>query len=173
MLVRVLSKKILQTVPQMITVLAGLAAFNCMCFGTSDWIGLGISCEPIDIAGGGFFLDVIWNVALIRLENLGALKACPMLSVGPLPLRIRMWTLDAFLVAEFPWREFTLRAGLGYGLVFGIEGFQLLHRSTVFLLSLSDISLLRDLRMYVQLRIRGEGFFASPGFGVQLIFNSE
>jgi hypothetical protein len=154
----------------MIVVLAGLIAFYWMCLGASDWVGFGISCEPIDIKGGGFFFDVIWNAPLTRLGNIGFLKACPMFSVGPLPLRASMCTVDAFLVAEFPWSEVTFRAGLGYGLVFWIEGFQLVHKSTVFLLAFSDIHLLKNLQMYAQLRIRGEGFFASPGFGIQLTF---
>ena len=158
------------TVSRANLILAGLITLCLDCFCASDWVGFGISCEPIDIKGGGFFFDVIWNVTLIRLENIGFLKACPMFSVGPLPLRASMWTLDGFIVAEFPGLDFALRAGLGYGLVFWIEGLQLVHRSTVFLLSLSNITLLKDLRIYAQLRIRGGEFFASPGFGVQLIF---
>ncbi len=147
--------------------LAGLVSLDC--FTAKGWLGTGISCEPVDIRGGGFFADIMWNARLFDLGDLGYISARPMFSVGPLPLRVQWFIMDGFFIAEFPFRDFTLYAGAGFGIVFS-TAWQVTNRSVVTVVGLSNVSLGERLQMYVQIRVRGEGFFASPGFGIQWEF---
>lgn len=135
----------------------------------SHWLGAGISCEPVDISGGGFFADVMWNVTVLDLGGAAHLSLRPMFGVGPLPLEVSLLIFDAFAVFEFRLERLTLFAGVGYGVAYGIRGG--LHSSGILTtLGLSGVPLADALRMYVQIRTRGTGFFLSPGFGLQFRF---
>ena len=134
-----------------------------------SWVGFGVSCEPVDIGGGGFFFDVAWNMELLALGEIGTLSARPMFGLGPLPLRMRWFILDALFVAEFPQEKFVFYAGAGYGVIISLQ-LELLSKSLVAVVGLSHISLAEDLQMYAHVKVRGEGFFASPGLGLQWHF---
>lgn len=68
----------------------------------TSWIGLGVSCEPVDITGGGFFADITWNMKLLSLGEIGTLSIRPMFGLGPLPLQMKWVVLDALFMVELP-----------------------------------------------------------------------
>lgn len=129
-------------------------------------LGTGISCEPVDIGGGGFFLDVIGNIVL--LDTFATFHLRPVFSIGPLPLRVSRLILDGIVVVEFPLEDFTLFAGAGMGAVF-TEHWRHLHTSWVTIVG-ATVALDESLSLFVQVRTRGIGFFVSPGVGVEMSF---
>jgi disulfide bond formation protein DsbB len=126
---------------------------------------VGLSAEPLDISGGGFFLDVSMDLPLAEVKS-ASLSLRPTFSVGPLPLHISFFVVDAFGVLCLPLRGLTLFAGVGPGMVFS-TAWRSLSWSVVTIAGVEDITILGDLRVYFQFKVRGAGFFLSPGFGVE------
>lgn len=129
-------------------------------------IGAGISCEPVDIGGGGFFLDITGNIPF--LDTFATFSLRPIFSVGPLPLQVSRFILDGMVVAEFSLERFTPFVGAGIGFVF-TERWRQLHTSWVTIVG-AQVVLDEGLYMVVQVRTRGIGFFVSPGVGLKLSF---
>lgn len=136
----------------------------------AGWLGVGISCEPLDISGGGFFAEVMWNEPLLDLGRVGRISLRPVFGIGPLPLNASWILLDAFAVWEYPLTGFNLFAGVGYGLIYDFRGGRLEHSDVIATFGLSDVPLAGGLRMFVHIRTRGIGFFISPGVGLKFGF---
>jgi|GEM_PF-2098868 len=134
------------------------------------WLGVGISCEPLDISGGGFFAEVMWNAPIHNLGRIGRISLRPVFGIGPLPLNASWVLLDAFAVWEYPLAGFNLFAGVGYGLIYDFRGGRLEHSDVIATFGLSDVPLAGGLRMFAHLRTRGIGFFLSPGVGLKFGF---
>ena len=128
--------------------------------------GIGISCEPLDIAGGGFFLDVIGNIVL--WDTFATFRLRPIFTIGPLPLQVSRFILDIMVVAEFPLERFTLFAGAGLGVIF-TDQWRELHTGWVSAVG-ATVALDEGLTLFAQVRTRGIGFFISPGVGLELSF---
>ena len=69
-----------------IGVLVTVLTFGGDVYGTR--LGVGVSSEPLDIAGGGFFLDSDLDVPLLSLGSEMSVSLRPTFSVGPLPLNV-------------------------------------------------------------------------------------
>jgi len=135
----------------------------------SVWAGslqIGVSAEPLDIAGGGFFLDASTDLILAE-GKVATFVVRPALTLGPLPLNASVWGVDLFAVLAVPLDGVTLFAGVGPGFLFWFSP-ATVSWSVVSTFGMSGIRILDTLEVYVQCKLRGAGFFVSPGFGVEL-----
>ena len=130
--------------------------------------GIGFSSEPFDIAGGGFFLDIIGDILL--WDTFATFHLCPIFSIGPfgpLPPRVSRFILDIMVVAEFPLERFTLFAGAGMGAIF-TERWREVYTGWVSAAG-ATVAINEGLTLFAQVRMRGIGFL-SPGAGFRLSF---
>ena len=127
-------------------------------------LGVGVSSEPLDISGGGFFLDSDLDVPLLSLGSEMSISLRPTFGVGPLPLNVRLFIFDVYAVLGLRFEGLGAYAGIGPGFVFATD-FDFLSWSLVAIAGLDNIRLTDRLRLYIQIKIR-ERFFISPGFGL-------
>ena len=129
-----------------------------------EW-GIGISSEPMDISGGGFFLDsyIDWN--LLDIEDLGSLSLRPSFGIGPLPINARVIFLDMLGVMSMSLGDVGVYFGMGpsFMLSTNLRWSQL---DAVGIAGLDGISITESITVYIQVKIRGTGFFISPGVGI-------
>jgi len=127
-------------------------------------LGVGVSSEPLDIAGGGFFLDSDLDVPLLGLGSEMSVSLRPTFSLGPLPLNMQLFIFDVYAVLGLRFEGLGAYAGIGPGFVFTTD-FDFSSWSVVAIAGLEDIRLTDRWRLYIQIKIR-ERFFVSPGFGL-------
>jgi len=129
-----------------------------------EW-GIGVSSEPMDIAGGGFFVDsyIDWN--LLDIEDLGSASLRPSFGVGPLPINARVIFLDMLGVMSMSLGDVGVYFGMGpsFMLSTNLRWSQL---DAVGIVGLDGISVTDFITVYIQVKIRGSGFFISPGVGI-------
>jgi hypothetical protein len=133
-----------------------------------EW-GLGVSSEPADISGGGFFLDVSWDVRLFTGVGRSGLTIRPCISIGPLPIRVRFVVLDTYVIWDLDLDGLSGYVGAGPGVVM-TTGLNLYSHSVVAVVGLCGIMITDSIELYVQAKLRSEGFFLSPGLGILLEF---
>ncbi len=131
-----------------------------------EW-GIGVSSEPMDIAGGGFFLDSYIDWDLLSVEDLGSLSLRPSLGVGPLPLNARVIFLDMLGVFSMSLGDVGVYFGIGPSYMLATD-FNWSQLDAVGIVGLDGISITGSITVYVQVKIRGSGFFISPGVGIVL-----
>jgi len=149
-----------------VKVIAGLLVMVLM-FGGAVYgarLGVGVSSEPLDIAGGGFFLDSDLDVPLLSLGSEMSISLRPTFSVGPLPLNMQLLIFDVYAVLGLRFEDMGAYAGIGPGFVFTTD-FDFSSWSVVAIAGLDNIRLTDRWRLYIQIKIR-ERFFVSPGFGL-------
>jgi len=145
--------------------LAALLALTAPVYGAS--FDVGVSSEPLDISGGGFFLDTSLDVHLLNLDSEVRAGLRPTFSLGPLPLNMRLFVIDLYATLGFRLEDLHAYVGVGPGFIFDTD-FDFSSWSLVSIVGLEDIRLSDNLRLYIQVKVRGEGFFISPGFGLVL-----
>lgn len=126
--------------------------------------GLGVSSEPMDISGGGFFADayVDWN--LLALEEIGELGLRPSFGIGPLPINPQVLFLDIMGVLHVRLGEIGCFVGIGPSFMLSTS-FHWSDLDIAGIAGLDRISITESITMYVQIKIRGSRFFVSPGVG--------
>lgn len=127
-------------------------------------LGVGVSSEPLDIAGGGFFLDSDLDVPMLSLGSEMSVSIRPTFTVGPLPLNVQLFITDVYAILGLRFEGLGVYAGIGPGFVFTTH-FHFSSWSVVGVAGIDNIRLTDTLRLYIQAKIRG-GFFISPGFGL-------
>ncbi len=126
---------------------------------------VGVSSEPQDIWGGGFFLDTSLDVHLLDLDSEVCAGLRPTFSLGPLPLNMQLFVIDLYATLGLQLEDLRAYVGVGPGFIFDTD-FDFSSWSIVGITGLEDIRLTDNLRLYIQVKVRGEGFFISPGFGL-------
>jgi len=78
----------------------------------SQW-GVGISSEPMDIAGGGFFMDSYIDVPMIAFQDVTSLSLKPSLGLGPLPVNPQVLFLDLLVALSLSIGDISTYVGAG------------------------------------------------------------
>jgi hypothetical protein len=131
-----------------------------------EW-GIGISSEPLDIRGGGFFLDSYIDWDVLTVDELGYLSFRPSLGLGPLPLNARVIFLDLLGVFSMSLGNVGVYFGIGPGYMLSTN-FNWSELDAVGIVGLDGISITDSITVYIQVKVRGSGFFISPGVGFVL-----
>lgn len=126
--------------------------------------GIGISSEPMDISGGGFFLDSYIDWDLLTVEDMGSLSLRPSFGIGPLPINARVLFLDMLGVFSMSLGNVGLYFGIGPGFMLS-TAFAWSQLDAVLIAGLDGISITDSITVYIQVKVRGAGFFISPGVG--------
>lgn len=138
-------------------------------------LGAGVSSEPVDISGGGFFLDIIGDAPLWSPFSLHTT-----FSVGPLPVEPSFFFLDGTFVMGFPLEEFRLYAGAGAGLGHHEDKGLFLMRNMVVGVKMA---LAENFQLFAQAKLRSFRIcystlfgrtciksFVAPGWGIEFSF---
>jgi len=133
-----------------------------------EW-GIGISSEPMDIAGGGFFLDSFVEIPLVGLRDLADLGLRASFGLGPLPIDPRVLFLDAFVVWRLDIGELNAYVGLGPSFMVSTS-FVWTDLDAQVIVGIDGIRITEPVTIYIEVKIRGTGFFMSPGVGVVFDF---
>jgi len=128
-----------------------------------EW-GIGISSEPMDISGGGFFLDSYIDWDLLAVEDIGRVSLRPSFGVGPLPINARVLFLDMLGVFSMSLGDVGVYFGIGPSFMLSTN-FAWSQLDAVGIAGLDGISITDSITVYIQVKVRGSGFFISPGVG--------
>ena len=148
---------------RMMWAVIGILLMVSMMGSAREW-GIGISSEPMDISGGGFFLDSYIDFGLVTLEDVGRISVRPSFGLGPLPLNARVLFLDVLGVLSMSLDRVGFYFGLGPGFMLSTS-LSWTQLDIVGIAGLDGISITDNITVYIQVKIRGSGFFISPGVG--------
>jgi hypothetical protein len=128
-----------------------------------EW-GVGISSEPMDIAGGGFFVDSFIDLPVIGLRNVTNLSLRPSFGLGPLPINPRVLFLDLQIVWSLALGEMSAYVGAGPSLMVSTD-FSWTSLDGLAVAGIDSIRITDSITNYIEVKVRGTGFFISPGVG--------
>lgn len=126
--------------------------------------GIGISSEPLDIAGGGFFVDSFVDLPIPVLRQVADLSMRPSFGFGPLPINPQILFLDLPVVMGVSLGEMNAYIGMGPSFMMTTN----LSWTDIDALVIGGIDSIRitdRITIYIELKVRGAGFFMSPGVG--------
>jgi len=126
--------------------------------------GIGVSSEPMDISGGGFLLDSYIDWTLVTVEDMGELSLRPSFGIGPLPIHARVLFMDLLGVFRLSLESVGAYVGIGPGFMLSTS-FRWSKLDAVLVAGLDDIRITDSITVYIQVKVRGAGFFVSPGVG--------
>ena len=131
-----------------------------------EW-GIGISSEPMDIRGGGFFLDSYIDMPLLQRARGMKLGLRGSLGVGPLPIDPRIVFLDVMAVGWVPLGNMSAYAGAGPSYMVATD-FDWTQLDGLVVVGVGNIRITESVEVYIEVKVRGTGFFVSPGVGFVL-----